>query len=362
LQQVTMADQASKPSDPVDDGDVVGRTANASTPGLTTPVEAHPAALLGELARAMHQTATSQYERLTAELERLRVERINAIETRADAEAKGVQAEADSDIDAIHAWAQAESDRIGLEKDRRVEARRERLASLLERQQTIRDRQLFAVQVAADGHRNEIDEFFGRLERERNPTAIAQVASTLPPLPAFDEIAEDARTGAEAELAALHGPVEPPPDESMPVTLTVVPDPPAPDQPAPDFEPIAAISQSRLMAVMDPAASRRDGAEPARPWEAAPYAVGIASGSGETPRAEDRAPVAEANVPAPQPVGARSGPSSAQVYPADWPQVEPRPYAIVPRPRAGGRLLQAIPAKRPAMGRDGHFGEPRAGR
>lgn len=322
-----MADQASKPTYLVDDRDRVDLIANASAPHVVAPAEAHPNAFLGELARAMHQAATSQHERLTAELERLSVEQVEVIEARATAEVESLQVASDADLAAVQSWAQAETDRIGLERERRVDAGRERIASQLDRAHAIKDRELFAVQVAADGHRNEIDQFFERLEREGHPAAIARIASTLPPLPAFEEIAEDARRGAEAEFTALPEPAEPEPDESTLLPLT-----PLPAQPDDEHEPIAPISHSRLMAVMDPAASRHAGGEPARPWEVQPYAVGLAS-----------------------------GPSTGQVFPAEWPRVESRSYAILPRPRSGARLLQAVPANRPAAGRDPDVDDPGAG-
>lgn len=299
-----MADQATPPSDLVDDTNGALPTTEASLPDADAPVSVAaepdvaadatgdtvaadaPAAtadatavgaganhddLLGELARAMHAAATSQYERMNAELERRRTEQIEAIAARASSEVENLKAGSETDISAIDAWAKAESEKIKHERLRRIDARRERLASQLERQETIKEREAFGVGVAIDAHRNEIDLFFGRMERETDPAAIARVASTVPPFPPLDEIAEGARRGAAAEFASLEAEAEPAPA-------------------AGELDADASVSDSRLMAVMDPAASRAGDGDIARAWEA-PYAVSVAAGTSvEDGNAEAEAP------------------------------------------------------------------------
>ncbi|HEX5149395.1 MAG TPA: hypothetical protein VFW02_09960 [Candidatus Limnocylindrales bacterium] len=267
--------------------------------------------LLGELARAMHLAATSQYERLNAELERRRAAQVEAIAARAGTEVEHLKTSSEKDISAIDAWSKAEIEKIKLERLRRIDARRERLAGQLERHETIKEREVFAIEAAADAHRNEIDLFFGRLERETDPAAIARVASTLPAFPPLDAIAEGARRGATAEFASLDAQAEsattasPPgrPETEAPAsaeTATAEAEPAliAAAAAPTDAEPVAAsigadpgisVSEARLMAVMDPDASRSD-AETGRPWEA-PYAVSVAAGTGPAE------PPAEADTP-----------------------------------------------------------------
>ncbi len=243
--------------------------------------------LLGELARAMHHAASSQYGRMNAELERRRTEQVEAIAARAAAEAESLSASSDADISAIDAWAKAETEKIKLERLRRIDARREELAAQLERQGTLKEREVFAIEVAIDAHRNEIDAFFGRMEREADPAAIAHVASTLPPFPPLAEIAENARRGAAAELAALQAAQPAEPAETPPVRTTA--EEPAPDDSTATLAAIdldATAGRPALMPVMDREAARGS-AEESRPWEA-PYAVSIAAGSivTEAPAAE----------------------------------------------------------------------------
>lgn len=266
--RVTMAELASQPTD----------LANESA-----DTNVQNGGLLGELARAMHAAASSQYERMNTELERRRTEQVEAIAARASTEAENLKAGVDEDISAIDAWAKAETEKIKLEKLRRIDARREQLASELERQETIRQREVFAIEVAIDAHRSEVDQFFGRMERESDPTAIARVAASMPPFPSLVEIAADARRSALAEFEHLEPGADtlPPPETSEPsdtVAESVVE--PVASQPE-DSASDATVSQSRLMAVMDPDATRGSDADQAPAWEA-PYAVSVAAGSSAT--------------------------------------------------------------------------------
>ena len=282
-----MADLAAQPTDLADEPTDAAATDAAAT---DTPVAEAPEPqdvvtteptnddLLGELARAMHAAATSQYERMNAELERRRTEQVEAIAARATADAEQLKASTETDIGAIDAWAKAETEKIKQERLRRIDARKEKLAAQLERQETIKQREVFAIEVAIDEHRTEIDQFFGRMERETDPGAIAQVASSLPPFPALADIADEARRGASAEFESRDretGAISQPSFADADATL--------------DNSPDALVTESRLMAVMDPEASP-GGSSATTPWEA-PSVVSVAAGSGTAapaPEAHDR--------------------------------------------------------------------------
>jgi hypothetical protein len=298
-----MADQASDPSDPANDptGGITTAGASSAEPAETATAVTGAAGiepghddLLGEFARAMHVAATSQYERMNAELERRRAGQIEASAARASAEVDNVKATSEADIGAIDAWARTETEKIKLERLRRIDARREELAGQLERQDTIKEREVAAIQVAIDAHRSEIDLFFGRMERETDPATIALVASTIPPFPQLAEVAEAARRsaiaefggtataeiatatpGVEATPSATVEPLAEPGDADADATLSAA---------APE-----AVTESRLKAVMDPTASQSGKGEPQRPWEA-PAVVSVAAGSGDAAAAPEEAP------------------------------------------------------------------------
>lgn len=248
--------------------------------------------LLGELAHAMHLAATSQYERLNADLERRRADQVDAIGARAAHEVEQLKADSETDVAAIDSWSKAETEKIKLERLRRIDGRRERLASELERQESIKERETVAIQGAVEAHRGEIDRFFARMERETDPAAIAQIASTMPAFPPLAEIADAARREAAAETTGLDAATGALPVAALTeaeaaeaeAAVAAAAEIDAIDDHAPvpvviaiEADSDARISESRLMAVMGPDASRAD-ADDARPWEA-PHAVTVAAGS-----------------------------------------------------------------------------------
>jgi hypothetical protein len=300
-----MADPASNPTDPADE------TLDAvATDPITAALDGGDGNLLGELARAMHAAATSQYERLNIELERRRAEQVEAIAQRANAESETLKADSETDIGSIDAWAKTETEKIKLERLRRIDGRREELAAQLVRQETIKEREVFAIEVAIDAHRNEVDLFFGRMERETDPSAIATIASTMPPFPSLEDVAVQARRSAAAEFATIDGVVEEPTPrvDATPGTAETTGSTAKAEshesadattahataetgtESATETELEAAavvVSESRLKAVMDPKASRDEGTT-TQPWEA-PFAVSVAAGSG--PAEEEPPPV-----------------------------------------------------------------------
>jgi hypothetical protein len=268
-----MADLASGPTDLADDvtdaelapPDMVAAATEAPDVSASADTPANDD-LLGELARAMHAAATSQYERTNAELERRRAEQVQAIAERSSAEAESIKAGLEADIAAVDAWAKAETEKTKQERLRRIDARRQHLAGQLERHETIRQREVTAIEAAIDTHRTEIDQFFGRMERETDPTAIAQVAAALPPFPSLAEIAETARRGAADESGPEDG-------------IEAAEGAPASDE---------LVSETRLMAVMDLDAAHGGNPDATRPWEA-PHAVSVAAGSDRTGMATETA-------------------------------------------------------------------------
>lgn len=313
-----MADKASQPSDHAEDVGAIEAAAEA--PVIAERIQAALQAvvadydLVGELARAMHEAATSQYERLNGELDRRRSELVEAITARASLEMASLKAASEADIGAIDSWAKAETNKIKVERLRRVDARGVRLAHQVDRPEAIKGREVFAIEATIESHRNEIDRFFGLMERETDPTAIARVASMLPPFPPLAEIAEEARRAAVAEFAGLDAQVE-----ATPATD--------------DFDTIVPVSQSRLMAVMDPVATSRnpDAGDARRPWEVAPHAVAVVAG----PRFQDETWD-----------DARDEDSHVALEPELVPELVPEP---VPAARTGTRLLRTVPAIRPVV-------------
>ena len=284
-----MADLASAPTDLADetvDADLDPHVALAADASVAAAGQPGNDDLLGELARAMHAAATSQYERMNAELERRRSEHVEQIAARASDEAERLRTATESDIAAIDAWAKAETEQIKQERLRRIEARREELSGSLDRQETIREQQVAAIEAAIDAHRAEMDEFFSRMERETDPAAIARVASSMPPFPSLADIADAARhnaTGASPAAATLEA------TQDAEALDSAVPPPAAVTGTSIGTE----VSEQRLMAVMDPEAAN-GGVAATTPWEA-PRAVSVAAGSSAVRAANATEPEPEAH-------------------------------------------------------------------
>ena len=145
------------------------------------------------------------------------------VHSRAEIEAAEFRRLAEDDIDEIQSRSAAEIERIRLRTDRRVAARRGRLDRHLIGHRTIIDEEMASVAAAVERYGRELDSFFGRLRGHRNPSHIAQLASTLPPTPDFDAARSEARSAAVARLTGETTPADPDRDEERPTTIAPPP-------------------------------------------------------------------------------------------------------------------------------------------
>ncbi len=223
--------------------------------------EPEPDDLLRELSRAMLRAALAQHRRMIDEVGRLRSTQAEAIKVRTAGEAEQLKRDSEADIREIDVWAQTATELIAAERVRRIDARRERLQAQLARQDVISQRELMAVDVALEDHEAALEAFFTRLESETDPAAIARLASAVPSLPSLSDAAEAARRHAVSEFA----PIDEVPDELA--------------EDAGSADEAAEVSQSRLMAVMDPHAAHGPPALVAAPWPE-PRATAVPAGAG----------------------------------------------------------------------------------
>ncbi len=190
--------------------------------GQRTPV----VGLLDELARAMLVAAERERDRLLATVNDEANLHATRVHTRAEVEAAEFKRLAEEDIDEIQSRSAAEIDRIRLRADRRVAARRGRLDRHLIGHRTIIDEEMASVAAAVERYGRELDGFFGRLRGHRNPSHIARLANTLPPIPDFDAARSEARAAAVARLTGEPTPADPD-DDDEPEPTTTAPEPEA---------------------------------------------------------------------------------------------------------------------------------------
>lgn len=310
-------------------------SSNGSEPGDVAIATAPPAGFeaddrakfLTDLARVMQSTAAAEQARNAEGTEQRRQTHIDMIRAREALEAEELRELAKEDVKGIDAWSEGEIKRIKLERERRIASRREQLQIRLEEHRAVVAREVAAVEAAVATYRAEIEQFFGGLEAETDPVAIARQAGNQPPFPDLDRIGpDDAPVGTDygyvvsasvSTEAAPEAVSEAP--EAMSETSDAVSETTA--EAASDEEPHddqGAGSAGEMIGVMDPDAGSRTAETP---WDSGVVAAGDGDGSDvpdgtEPPEGiEEPAPVAaEARVVMPRSSGAGSWlrwPSSA---------------------------------------------------
>jgi hypothetical protein len=202
---------------------------------------------LSELVRAMQSAAGAERTRIAEETERRRQAQIDRVRARQTSEAGRMRELARDDKAAIDEWADGETKRIELERERRASALQEDLETSLAEHSAGIDKEIEGVDAAIAAYTAEVDVFFQDLEGETDPILIAQQAARRPAFPVLDTIGD--AVAAEAEAGAEGAADGDATEAAVPETDEVVAD----------------ASEAPVVGVMDP-----DGAtEPAESWAAA---------------------------------------------------------------------------------------------
>ena len=146
---------------------------------------------LGDLARVMQSTATAEQARIAESTEQRRKAHIDSIREREAEEIEELRELAKEDVKGIDAWSEGEIKRIKLERERRIASRREQLQIRLEEHRSVVGREVDAVEAAIAGYKTDVELFFGRLEAETDPIAIASQAGNQPTFPDLRRIGPD---------------------------------------------------------------------------------------------------------------------------------------------------------------------------
>ena len=146
---------------------------------------------LADLARVMQAAAGAERLRTSEESERRRTAHLELIRARETSGADELRVVAEGDIKAIDSWADTEIERIQSERERRTVTRRAELSQRLEDHRLLIGREVDAVEAAIAAYRTEVEAYFGRLDGEADPVAIAQAAGSRPTFPDLDTIGPD---------------------------------------------------------------------------------------------------------------------------------------------------------------------------
>ena len=170
---------------------------------MTAPNLSEPArGFLIELTHAMQAAADKQREATNAEVGSMTAAHLERVRARAAAEAEELRRMAQSDVDGIHAWQEAEAERIRAEAERRILARGEELDSYLVRHAAIIDGEVEQIEGAVATYQMRLDEYFDTLTTESSPAEIARLADEIPEPPDLAKVGGAARAQAVAAIAA----------------------------------------------------------------------------------------------------------------------------------------------------------------
>ncbi len=163
------------------------------------------------------------------------------------------------DTKAIDAWADGETKRIRLERERRATKRNTDLETSLAEHTSKIDQEIERVETAVASYRAEVDAFFDGLDHQSDLVLIAKQATRRPTFPALDAIGETAGETASPAVGVM--------------------DPQAPAVPAESWASAEASSWPGLAGAFEDADRAGDSGEPAEPVPSAREASGSGSGS-----------------------------------------------------------------------------------
>lgn len=144
---------------------------------------------LAELVRTLQTTAGLERVRVAEETEKRRQAHIDQIRSRQASEADRMRELAGDDTRAIDAWADGETKRIQVERERRATKRNQDLETSLAEHTSKIDQEIERVETAVAAYRAEVDAFFDGLDHQSDLVLIAKQATRRPIFPALDAVA-----------------------------------------------------------------------------------------------------------------------------------------------------------------------------
>jgi hypothetical protein len=186
--------------------------AAAADPEVAEPVPADEGSLfVAELVRSMRATASLERAKIGEDTEQKRQAHIGLVRAREASEADRMRELAGEDMKAIEDWAEGETKRIQLERERRASELHQDLETSLAEHRSKIDREIETAEAAIATYQAEVDAFFARLDRETDLIVIARQAALRPVFPALSAVAAPvAATSVAATDAPASTSDEPP--------------------------------------------------------------------------------------------------------------------------------------------------------
>jgi hypothetical protein len=178
--------------------------AATAEPEVVEPVPADEGSLfVAELVRSMRATASLERAKIAEDTERKRQAHIGLVRAREASEADRMRELAGEDMKAIEDWAEGETKRIQLERERRASELHQDLETSLAEHRSKIDREIETAEAAIATYQAEVDAFFARLDRETDLIVIARQAALRPVFPTLNAAAAPV---AAASVAATEAP------------------------------------------------------------------------------------------------------------------------------------------------------------
>jgi hypothetical protein len=165
----------------------------------TTP--RRPTKLMADLSRAMQAAAEQARDETMTRFDtdaKAVVEEINSAST---VEAANLRRRADDDVAAVREWSKAEMARIRERTEERIGQRKTALEGEMDAHASVIKARIERVGARVATYRTEMDDFFGRLLSEQDPTRIATMAELMPEPPSLVEVAASVRAPEVAPFA-----------------------------------------------------------------------------------------------------------------------------------------------------------------
>ena len=147
-----------------------------------------PSKFLADLTKAMQAAAEEARGRALSQLQAEAKTQIEAIHGRSSTEAAALRRKADDDVAAVREWSKAEIARVREETETKITARKSRLETEIEESAAVIEREIEAVQKTVSDFEAEMAAFFERLLAEEDPTRFATMAENLPEPPSFENL------------------------------------------------------------------------------------------------------------------------------------------------------------------------------
>lgn len=178
----------------------------AAQPAADATTEAEPPTeFLRDLVSAMRSVAEESRQETINELKQRADEHVRRVQAASEERSASLRNTAETDIAGIGEWARAEAERIRLEADNRVAARRAQLEQQLGAESRRAEEEAAALRSRLSEYERELEAYHAQLSEINDPAAFAAAAKRIPRPPQLTLGASEGSAGAPQPATAANG-------------------------------------------------------------------------------------------------------------------------------------------------------------